>query len=138
MCCEIDVTHTENKLKKLRASQVSITGYKVLTKDGKTPVTGYQYNPGTYQMLDDSRVAMDNYDELAPRGFHFYTTMKAARYDKGKGRQGSKVILKVSIPVADIVGLQTPGTRYEQGVSNSLFISKQAWKDAGLKLPKGE
>lgn len=133
MCCKIDFFYTKETLEKLKKNKITITGYKVVNRIGETSVKGYQYYPGTHQMSEAKRVTIDNYNQYDPRGFHFYTSLKAAQQDKAVASR-RRHILKVSVPVVDIIGLQFPGTSYEQGVSNSLFISTAEWKKAGLKL----
>jgi hypothetical protein len=133
MCCHIDKLHTAAKLAELKSKTAVISGYKILSKYGEAISSiGYQYGPGTHAMSPRIR----HYNKNSPRGFHFYPTLKIAK--KYRGTYSSNIIVRCQIPVVDIIGLQTPGTRYEQGVTNSLFISENDWVKAGLPLPKPE
>lgn len=132
MCCTIDVAYTDKRLAELETKCVSISGYKVLRTDGTSFVsgTGYQYRPGTHKM--SKRITREEYDKVT-QGFHFYLYLKHA---KREARYNSTLVpIRVTIPVNDIIGLQTPGSYDEQGVSHSLFISEKDWLKAGLKLP---
>lgn len=42
-------------------------------------------------------------------------------------------LLEIEVPVNHIIGLSSPKHADRQGVANSIFISKENWKKAGIK-----
>lgn len=127
MCCIVDKIYTKEELTRLKKTQLTIKAYKVLRKTGHSAHEGFSYKQGLNVMNRPVR----KYNENNPRGFHFFLTLKDA---KAECRPWSnRVIVPVEIPVNDIVCLSHPTHHYRQGVSNSLFISEDAWKKA--KLP---
>ena len=134
MCCFIDEKYTAKKVAELKNKCTHMVGYKLLTRDGKALIGSHQYGPGTHEL--ETNLTQYSYSSNT-WGFHFYPTLKIAQ--KNKRKTTNRVIVKVMIPVRDILGLETPGSRKEeQGVANSLFITKEDWLKAGFKIKRNK
>lgn len=128
MCCAIDKDYTAKEIARLEKLGLTMKAYKTIKTTGRAVVKNYYtYKPGLHKL--PKRLTQEEYEQTN-NGFHFFLTKKDA---EAKKFDVSRTVIEIEVPVNDIIGLQHPKTPNRQGVANSIFISKESWRKAGLK-----
>ena len=146
MCCYVTKNATAALKAKMLAKGGTMTFYKVIEKNGGSPLQPYRWFPGLYSTVGES-LAPDDKDYRTQRlvyengkkcrqlhiGFHVFLTYHAA---KTWSFEISEVVVPVTCNVKDLRGceeeLSKGFARGKTAVFRKVLVTEKAWKEAGF------